>query len=204
MLRTVARSLLTAGACFAGLMALAASGFYPPLFRAGANFAFGTFGHGRIAKFEPLDEPTGMLDTRISVGSDARGYPEYPSSLRINCVREGFTPVAVILAVGLATPIAWPRKRKALVLALVAVHGFVALRVMWTLAYGFSRVRYGDRHLLEVGALGSWLLRRGDQILTGDLHFTFVAPLLIWLLIAIRPGDLRAFAAPGGRPAPPS
>jgi hypothetical protein len=74
----------------------------------------------------------------------------------------------------------------------VVIHIFVAMRITVAALYGFSRIGLGDRHLLEVGALGSRILRRADQILTGDLHFTFIAPVLVWLLIAVRFEAVRA------------
>ena len=47
--------------------------------------------------------------------------------------------------------------------------------------------------VLEVSDFGAWLLRRGDQIVAGDLHMTYIAPLMIWLLVTLSASELRSF-----------
>ena len=168
------------------LMSIAPGWFYPPVFRAVANTFFHDFGKGRIARYDRFDDPRGTLDTKISVGSDARGYPVYPSSQGINCVREGYTPTAAMIALFLATPVPWRQRWNTMLLGVAIVQVFVGLRLTIAVLYGFSRLGMGDRHLLEIGAFGSRMLHRADQILTGDLHFTYIAPVLIWLLLASR------------------
>ncbi len=32
----------------------------------------------------------------------------------------------------------------------------------------------------------AWALRRADQILAGDLHMTYIVPVLIWVLVVVR------------------
>jgi hypothetical protein len=181
----IVRLVLLTVLYFALLMALAATGFYPPLFRAGASALFGSLGSGRIAKFEPFQDPRGVFDTRMSVGTDSAGYPAFPSSLGVNSVRQGYVPIAVLVALMLATPIAWRRKWRALALGLLLVQGFVVLRVAVALLVGFSRVGLGGRRLLEVSPPVAWGLRRADQILAADLHTTYIAPLLIWALVVV-------------------
>ena len=101
-------------------------------------------------------------------------------------MRQGYVPTAVLVALMLATPIAWRRKWRALALGLLLVQGFVALRVGVALLAGFSRVGLGDRRLLDVSPAAVWGLKRADQILAGDLHMTYIAPLLIWILVVVR------------------
>ena len=54
-------------------------------------------------------------------------------------------------------------------------------------------MRPGARRLLDVSDLGVRALRRGDQILAGDLHMTYLVPLLIWLLVTLNARELRSF-----------
>ena len=188
---------------FVLLMSIAPARFYPPAFRLGANLFLSSFGAHRIAKYEPLADAKGMRDTSISVGSDATGSPVYPSSLGINAVREGYTPTAILIALMLATPVAWRDRWRAMAVGFAGIQLFVAMRITVAALYGFSRVGIGDRRLLEVGAFGSRLLHRADQILTGDLHFTFIAPVLVWLLVVGRYEGVRTLwrhDAPGGAP----
>ena len=190
--RPLVRLVLLGILYFTLLMSLRPAWFYPPVFRLGANLVLSAFGSHRIAKYEPSADARGMWDTKMSVGSDVTGSPVYPSSLGINVVREGYTPTAILVALFLATPVPWRDRWRAMALGLVVIQIFVAMRVTVAALYGFSRIGLGDRHLLEVGALGSRILRRADQILTGDLHFTFIAPVLVWLLIAVRFEAVRA------------
>lgn len=182
ILRLVLLTLL----CFSLLMTLAATGFYPPVFRAGANALFHSLGSGRIAKFEPFEDPRGVFDTKMSVGTDSVGYRAFPSSLGVNSLRQGYVPTAVLVALMLATPIAWRRKWRTLAIGLLLVQGFVVLRVGVALLTGFNRIGLDDRRLLELSPVVAWGLRRADQIIAGDLHMTYIAPLLIWMLVVVR------------------
>ena len=156
---------------------------YPAVFRAGGNFVFGTFGGDRVARFEALSDPTGMLDTRVEIGTVAHGDAAYLSSLRINSVREGLTPVIVFLALALATVLPWREKKRFIVVGFVLVGAFIAMRLGVALAYGFSRVQLAGVPLLDLGSAGTLLLHRLDQILSEDLHSTYVAPVIVWLAL---------------------
>jgi len=177
---------------FVVLMLIAPARFYPPAFRFVANRCLGSFGAHRIAKYEPYADPTGMRDTQVSVGSDASGVPVWPSSLAINTVREGYAPAAVLVALVLASPISWRERAWSMAIGLAVIHLFVAVRVVTAVLYGFSRVVVGGRRLLEVGDLGSRVLHRADQIVAGDLHFTYIAPAIVWLLVTCRFDGVRA------------
>jgi hypothetical protein len=193
----IARLVILTPVYFTLLMFVGTTGFYLPLFHAVGNTFFHRFGSGRIAHFDPLDDPRNMLDTRVAIGTDATGTPIYRSQLNINAVREGYAPTAVLVALVLATPIPWPRRWRALAVGLLAVQAFVMLRVVVAVLYGFSRLRVGDQRLLEVGSLGTAVLRRADQVVAGDLHLTYVAPFLIWLVVVVRLRDIRAFRQAG-------
>ena len=184
------------------LMALVPTGFFPPVFRFGANAVFHSMGSDRVAKFERFDDPMGVYDTKMFVGSQALGRPTYASSIGVNSVRQGYAPLVLVIALVLATPVPWPRKWRALLSGMLLVNLFIVLRVGVALLYGFSRVGLGSRRLLEVSGPEAWLLRQGDQILAGDLHLTYVVPLLIWLLVAVRMRDFRTVLLPGGSQPP--
>jgi hypothetical protein len=171
-------------ALFVLLMSLAATGFYPPLFCGVGNVFFGDMGAGRVARFEPLAQGDGLFDTRVSIGLVLDGAERFPTSLAINSVREGYTPAALLTALALATRMSWRERLRKLGLGLLVIHAFVGLRILVALLYGFSRVGIGERRLLEVGSFGSTVLHRADQILTGDLHLTFLVPLAVWAVLA--------------------
>jgi Flp pilus assembly protein protease CpaA len=193
VLRPIARFALLTLVYFLVMMAISFTAFYPPLFRSGANFLFHSLGSDRIAKFEEFDDPRGVFDTRMSVGSDRTGVPTFPSGQGLNSVRQGYAPTAVLIALVLATPIAWRRRWRVLLVGLVLIQGFVVLRIGVALLYGFSRVGYGDRRLLDLSGFSAWALRHGDQILAGDLYMTYLAPLLVWSIVTLRARELRSF-----------
>ena len=165
--------------------------FYAPLFRAGANFAFGRMGGDRVARFEPFDDPSGVFDTRMSIGKRVNGRALYPTGMGLNSVRQGFAPTALFLALSIATPIRWRRKRTALLVGLLLVQSFVALRLWIALMAGFAQTSYQGNFLLDVSEGFARLLRRADQIVAGDLHLTYVAPIAIWAAVMLgRKGGL--------------
>jgi hypothetical protein len=189
LLRPLLLFLLLATVYFTALFALGPRGSYPHWFRGGANAVFGSMGANRVASFEPFDDPLGTHDTRMSIGLRHSGYPK---SLGLNSVRQGYTPAALLVALVLATPVPWPRRGRALLIGLVLVHGFIALRLWVSLLWGFSLVQFGGKPMLELSGLGSWLVRRADQLLAGNLYITYLVPAMIWLVLTVRPEDLRA------------
>ena len=176
---------------FVALLWVTSTGFYPSLFRATANFVFQELGSGRIAKFEPFADPRGVFDTTMLVGTNALGSPMFPSSLGLNSVRQGLVPTVLLVALFIATPIPWRKKLWGLAAGLLLVHCFVALRIAGSLLHGFARLRLDGHPLLDVGTLGAWVLRRTHQIMSVDLHITYLAPLAIWLAVTASMYDVR-------------
>jgi len=186
--KPIVRFLALALLCFVALATLGPTRLYPSLYRATANVLFQSCGSGRVAKFEPFDDPRGVSETRMSVGTRAGGFPH---GLGLNTVREGYVPTALVVALGLATPLPWRRRLRLLVLDLVVVHVFLLLRLCVTIAWGFSVTRIGDEPLLALSPFWATAIRRLDQILTGDLNISYVAPVLIWAIVTMRHRDVR-------------
>ena len=114
---------------FVVLIAIARTGFYPPTFRAIANVLFDSMGPGRIAKFEPSQNPKGIFGITMRITSDLTDTPIYPSSLGVDSVRQGYVPTAVLVALVLAMPLARRRKWRALLIGVSLVQVFVATRI---------------------------------------------------------------------------
>ena len=190
--KPVVRLLLLVPLLFGAFMLLGTLGFYPPVFRTMGNLFLHRFGSGRIARFEPIDDPMKIADPGRSVGSDARGAPAYGSTMKISSIREGYAPTALIAALVLATPVVWPTRARMLIVGLLVVQAFVLFRMCTAALYGFSKLGMGDRHLLEVGELGRALLRRADQVISTDMHVSYVVPILIWVVLATTMTDMWA------------
>lgn len=172
---------------------------YAPWFRAGANSMFRSVPTDLTAKLTPLNDRDGLTDTRLNVG---RRSSRLGGGINLDSKREGYLPAALVACLILATPVPWRRRWKALLAGLLAIHAFVALRLCVTAASGFTAVSVDGQRLLPLSPFWTEVLALMDALLSADLHITYVAPVLIWLVVTVRPGDLAAFRAIGGGSAP--
>ncbi len=168
---------------------------YAPWFRAGANVMFRAVPTDLTAKLTPLDDPSGIHDTRLHVG---RRSSRFAGGINLDSKRQGYLPAALVACLILATPVPWKRRWKALVAGLLAIHVFLAVRLCVTAVTGWAAVFIDGKRLLAVPPFWTEVLGLMDEILSGDLHITYVAPVLLWALIALRPGDLSAFRTARG------
>lgn len=164
---------------------------YDRAFRAVGNAVFDRFGADRVARFDAFEDPTGMHDTRISIGREGEGYPK---GLSVNSLRVGWTPTALILALLAATP---GRRWRHVGAAFAATQAYVFLRLWLTLAWGFSATG-----MLELSDHAAWLVRRLQQTLSGDLHISWIAPTLIWAVVCRKP--IAAALYPGSSSSSPA
>ena len=94
-------------------------------------------------------------------------------------------PSFVVLALVLATPLPWQRRSWALLWSFLAVNAFIVLRISFTLAAaGFAADK--QYALFELGSLARGVLTRAENILSDNPTVSFVAPALIWFLLAFR------------------
>lgn len=94
-------------------------------------------------------------------------------------------PVALIIALTLATPLSWKKRGFALLWGLFFVHLFVVFRLSLTLAAnGFALDKaYG---LFSPSPFWMNLLNRCEQIAVENPTVSFVVPAMIWFLVAFR------------------
>ncbi len=60
-----------------------------------------------------------------------------------------------------------------------------------------SVVRIDGEPLVSLSPASAWLVRRADQMLSGDLHITYLAPMLIWMALVVSCCELsRLWKAP--------
>lgn len=194
--RSLARFVGTALAVFVVLRALGGTGFYPPFFRATAAPFFLGFGSHRIAQLAPFEHPQGIYDTRLSLGTDAGGTPEFLRDILLDTLRVGYVPTALVAALILATPVAWGRKWRLLATGLLVVHAFVLLRFAITAMYGFNVAEYDGRPLLALGPIATSLLERTTKVLSDDYHLSFIVPIVIWLAVTRTNGRYLSFLYP--------
>jgi hypothetical protein len=191
----ILRLIAVTVATYAIFMLVRPASFYPAVYRVIGEGLFGDFGGDRVTRFEPIPGDGGLHDTRIAIGLRDGGRVVIASSLAVNSVREGYVPIAVVLAlcVGLfpvGRPTVW-----SVLSAIAATETFVLLRVVIALVQGFSRVGIGDHHLLEIAAWVRALVGFANDLFGTDIHGTYVIPALIWALTCLRSSGLLASLA---------
>lgn len=174
----VVRFLLLYGVLVA-LWPMLSSG-YASLFRSGGELVLGRFGSGGLVRFRDLPQPEGMDDTRILL--KARGSHEW-TWMKLSTRHVGFTSTAVLVALVLATPVPWRRRARALLWAMLLIHLFITLRLLIMIAFGMSLNESGadalpDSFLARCLAAGSLSVSVGQGL-------SYIAPVLIWVLVAL-------------------
>jgi len=194
--KPVLRFAATAAVVFALLMApwpgLRAG--YAACFRTAGEISFSFFWRGGDVRFEPYEEPGREADTRVRVDEDA-GPAWYTL---VDSRGAGYLPLAVFLALLAATPIGRRRKALALVGGGLLVHGYVTLLLWINLLEGLTRHAAG----CPAGAHAAWLQGPtwGHALETAIVLFRLeptvflAAPVLAWLVVCVRPDDLRRWA----------
>lgn len=178
------RFLLVYGA----LMALwpLVSGSYREFLRTGGDFLFGSSGSVR---FQILPQPEGMDDSRIFV---RQGDSSQWMWINFSTKHVGYASTAVLAALVLATPFPWSRRVVALGCGYLLLHGFIALRVLILIGAGTTNVP---------DTVWNRTLGTGLQLLATGQAVSYIAPILIGLLVSLRREELeRLFPSWRDRP----
>lgn len=130
-------------------------------------------------------------DINIVVGntSNLQGSDKPKTSSR----NLGYMPTAVLAALVLATPIAWKRRWISLVMGLLAVHLFIAMRVALVLVKLF----HGDAGYCLFRWSAPWdrALEEAFRIISEVPATTYVVPLILWLAVTFRRDDWDSLVA---------
>jgi hypothetical protein len=167
------RSLLI----FVALLALwgPASHAYGRLFRTTGNILVGQGSEGRVC-FERAETHDESHDAQIVViDPNAR----LKRTTQISSRRHGYMPTSFLIALILATPVAWPRRFRSVLWGLLAVNAYIAAKlILFPIAYG------GD------DPVGAWTLPGGLRWLFWVVGASSVGwmlvPLLIWAVLTFR------------------
>jgi len=151
----------------------------------------------RILRFEEVPESrrNRTLDTRITVANreqlDASGSGR-AVMLDFDSHGVGWVPTALLIALVLATPVPWRRRAAALLWGLLAIHALVLFSIeiyIWNqsdTASGLALIELSPWEKMIVGGL--------EETLVTQLGASFVAPLLIWILVTFRADNLAALS----------
>ncbi len=179
---------------------------YAAIFRAGGNVIFHNWVSTGVVHFRPLRVSKGPADTeiiiknRIGFGRDASGNLfEFKWDATCNSRHQGYLPTIALIALILATPIAWRRRWKAMTWGLLLVHLFIALRMaVWLLRWSHAD---SVGALFTLSPLMSSLLQHAAYVVSVSPVTTFIVPVFIWIVVVVRREDLREWRAatvPGG------
>lgn len=159
---------------------------YSGVYSAVANSVFGSFGSDGKVRFRALAEGAGKMDAEFVLYTrKSLVVPKIPHSAR----RTGYLPTAQVLALILATPIPWPRKWKALLWGLLAVHVFIFLRLEITLLHWFSMDE--PWALYKPSPLGRSLLSGLYEVGADSPMLNVGAPVFIWIVATFRRSDFE-------------
>jgi hypothetical protein len=186
----LARLVAVTVAAFAILMLSRPMTYFPPIYRGVGELCFSTFGGDRVVRFDAIDGESALHDTTIRIGIRTERGTAFASALPVNSVREGFVPIAVVLALSAGLASVSRLRLVPTLIAIGATEGFVLFRMAVALALGFSSVGIGDRHLLETASWIRPVLGFLNQLVGTDLDGTYVAPILIWAVASLRTSPL--------------
>ncbi|MFH1418222.1 MAG: hypothetical protein ABII12_08065 [Planctomycetota bacterium] len=149
------------------------------------NHLYGSFGSNGLVHLDVAPEGMGQWNTLVMLMNQSSGVRAgllYQS-------RQDYLATALVLSLILATPIPWKRRWKALLWGLLAIHGFVAFRLLIWLIDVFS----GDNTLaiFTLSQAAKSVIHVCANALLVAPEATFVVPVPIWILVTIRRADVR-------------
>ncbi|HTQ31261.1 MAG TPA: hypothetical protein VMI53_08625 [Opitutaceae bacterium] len=175
------------------------NGFYGRGFRALGRTVFAENSGRRILRFEPAPDTLRPLDTAIALANreqlDALGSGPV-RTLGLDTRGVGWVPTALLLALILATPVSWRRRGRALIWGLICLYVFILFSVgiyIWNESAQLSLVGFSPFWKAIADGL--------EETLITQMGASFVAPVLIWILVTFRREDILAWAG-DGNPAP--
>lgn len=195
-MRVGLRLALTAALVFALLMAPwpGLQRAYAIAFRTSNEIALSLFWTGSDVTLEPHSVSGDKADTYVRVVEPA-GASWF--SL-VESRGAGYLPLAVFLALVLATPITRSRKLRALLLGGLLVQLYVTFLLWINLLESLSnhalRCSSGDHATWLQQPWWREVLHTAIVVFRLDPTVFVAAPVLIWLLVSVRPSDLRTWS----------
>ena len=157
---------------------------YTPWFRAICSTFDGPVGaNGLVHLLPPGDDSLRDVEFALRKRDSLSGVKKSISSRY-----SGYVPTVIVIALVLATPVAWKRRRWALFWGLLLSQVFVWFRVGLSV-YGLFVTRDAIR-LVSPGPFLTETVRFVMRLVASSSVFSIVAALLIWILVTFRREDL--------------
>jgi len=148
----------------------------------------------------PVPERDQIQDTLMVLKNTGLDHPGI-GLLRTSSRPIGYWPTAIIVALALATPWEWKRRRWVLFWGFTLTHAFIAARLsIFLLKGGFADASKRFR-LFEWSEFWFANLKRIDEVINDDPAINFIMPVVVWMVALIgidlwRSWRDRAAAAP--------
>ena len=159
---------------------------YARVFESGAESLFGSFGPDGLVRFVPSPAATGRTHTDILLSNRRTGANGWA---RFSSRAAGYAPAAFLIALALSTPLPLRRKVWALLLGMLLLHAFIALKLLLTITHLFSV----DRPVALFNLSEFWreILRGAVRLVAFAPFFSLVVPTFIWILVTFRRDDIE-------------
>jgi len=128
-----------------------------------------------------LLKPHGEVDTLLLLQNNH--VPGTPGFMRTSSSMIGFAPTAVLIALALATPIAWKRRWWLLFWGLIAMHLAIVVRLTALLLNAGFADPAKKYALFHPGGLTADIIARTRVILADNPTFSYVVAVFIWVLV---------------------
>lgn len=160
-----------------------------------ANHVFRSATNDVIRFYPALDTLTGDFELRCTNRKLGRRTVHTLKSGML-----GLLPTLGVIALCAATPLPFSRRLYRLLFGLVLVHVFILLRL--SVAAWFWMSEGGESAVLPLSDFTRGLLAGARTLLVTSPAVSFVAPLLIWLVVMIRPSEWTLTPGQADRAAP--
>lgn len=95
-----------------------------------------------------------------------------------------YIPTVMLASLILATPIAWPRRARALFWGLFLIHGFIAFRLAVAIFYAASHPVFGE------SAFWQTIFAQAASFFSFTPALSYIIPVIIWMAVTLRREDL--------------
>lgn len=163
---------------------------YCSAFRAIGTLVYGSNDRSKEIAFESFPQGYHSHYTRVVIVNPAMMKPDGSGPVRnldLDTRAFGWMPLALLLALILATPLPWERRRWALLWGFICQQGFVILALGYCIWNESSEIG-----MVSLSAASKEAAMAVRSMLAGQLMMA--VPILIWILVTFRKGDFQKIA----------
>lgn len=159
---------------------------YRHLFSVSNSFLLGSFGSEGIVYFEPILEPTGRLDTMLTLTNhdQLRREDGLFGVAWVSSRYSSYMAIAFVMALILSTPIPTRRQAWALLWGLLLIHGFVIFKL--TILILCTYKQHTDISPFVFSPFWANVLDILHTMIANNFNLSLLIPVPIWILVSFR------------------